>query len=610
MNPPQDVAPPSAANDRVERDYRSRLVELNGRLAREQRRRSVALTLLIGSLAALVLASVGRGRIRFTGIAVIPALGIVLSLREYVNRRRALAKIVVRCGFYERGLERLRLDWQALERTGEEFARSDHLYQFDLQILGQRSLFSLLCTTRSEAGAACLAAYLLDPADLKEARARQEAIQELRGLAGLREQIALLGKYRFQGCDADTLREWLRTPVFQVPPAVPIALFISGSAVLLAAVASLTQIVAWTQVLPFVLSLLLVQTIMGTMLFRRIRRRLRVLRVVARECSVLQEGLRLLEQQDFRSSKLKDLVDRSRSSSASLHLRRLERLFWGIAQREKEFLSLVSLMTSAGTQLVLAVERWRAQFQGELSRWVDLWAEFDALNAIACYAYENPDHIFPELVDGEATLALQGLGHPLLPFDRCIRSDVDLSDSPRFWILSGSNMAGKSTLLRAVGMNAVLAYAGAPIRAAHAQLSQFRVCASIALSDSLLDGKSKFLAEAERLMLILRQAGTETPVLFLIDEILSGTNSEDRRLACGPVVRALLSGGAVGILSTHDLALTAIADERGLNGLNCCMESDDPNDPLHFDYRVKPGISRRSSATAILRLMGLSAESQ
>ncbi len=163
-------------------------------------------------------------------------------------------------------------------------------------------------------------------------------------------------------------------------------------------------------------------------------------------------------------------------------------------------------MTAAGTQLALAVERWRAKYQEQLSGWIDIWAEFDALNAIACYAYENPNHGFPELVEG-ATLTIRGLGHPLLPLHRCVRSDVVLGESPRFWVLSGSNMAGKSTLLRAVGMSAVLAYAGAPIRAAHAQISQFRICASIGLTDSLLDGKSKFLAEAERLMLILQQMG-------------------------------------------------------------------------------------------------------
>jgi DNA mismatch repair ATPase MutS len=140
-------------------------------------------------------------------------------------------------------------------------------------------------------------------------------------------------------------------------------------------------------------------------------------------------------------------------------------------------------------------------------------------------------------------------------------------------------MEGKSTFLKAVGMNAVLAYAGAPVSAARARLSSFTLCASNSISDSLLDGKSKFLAEAERLCAILRQTRTGKPVLFLVDEILSGTNSQDRRIACESIVRALIAVGAVGILSTHDLALTEIAGIYGLQGLNCCMESDNPRDP-------------------------------
>jgi DNA mismatch repair ATPase MutS len=168
-------------------------------------------------------------------------------------------------------------------------------------------------------------------------------------------------------------------------------------------------------------------------------------------------------------------------------------------------------------------------------------------------------------------------------------------------------MAGKSTLLKAVGLNVILAHAGAPIRAARARLASFSVCSSNSISDSLLDGKSKFLAEAERLHRILQKTGLERPVLFLIDEILSGPNSHDRRIACESVVRALVAGGAIGILSTHDLALTSIAELPELRGMNCCMESDDPGDPLNFDYRVKPGASRRNSALAIMKMIGIDA---
>jgi DNA mismatch repair ATPase MutS len=265
-----------------------------------------------------------------------------------------------------------------------------------------------------------------------------------------------------------------------------------------------------------------------------------------------------------------------------------------------------SLLLCVGTQLVLAVESWRTQHQEQLKEWIDCWAEFEALNAIACYAHEHPADAFPDFIAGTAVLEAEDLGHPLLPAETCVRNDVSLHEpaSP-FYVVSGSNMAGKSTFLKAVGVNTVLALAGAPVRAARVRLSSFTICASNSISDSLLDEKSKFLAEAERLREALRCTGSGKPVLFLIDEILSGTNSHDRRIACESIVRALIAGGAVGILSTHDLSLTEIAYAPGMRGLNYHMESPNPGDPLTFDYRVKAGVAQHSNALAILEMLGI-----
>jgi hypothetical protein len=593
-----------------EAEYEIKLADLNQNLSFAQRRRSRALFALIGCTILLIVSSTWGGHFRISMLASIPAFGIAFFVRDYVNAQRASLQIALRCGFYERGLERQRLDWKALDRKGEEYARAGHLYQFDLQILGERSLFSLLCTTRSEAGAARLAEFLLDPADLEEVIARQGAVRELQASTALRESIALLGRYRFRGCDHEALSEWMSTPLLRVHPVVPILLLLTGSASLLLGILCLTQILDWMRILPIYIPLLVAQLAICAPFFNGVRSRLEVLRRLTSEVSVLQQGLQLLQVQQFSSPKLASLVESSRASHASRKLLRLERLVQGTTQREKGFFALPSLLSAAGTQLVLAVERWRSSYREQFGDWISIWAEFDALNAIAGYAWEHPDHVFPQAIDAEPILRLRDIGHPLLPASCCVRNDVVLDESRRFWILSGSNMAGKSTLLRAVGMNVVLACAGAPVRAASAQFSLFTICTSISIADSLLDGRSKFLAEADRLQKMLGKTGAGQPVLFLIDEILSGTNSQDRRVASGAIVRALIAGGAVGILSTHDLSLTAIADESGLNGLNCCMESDDPGEPLKFDYVVKPGISRSSSALAIIRLFGIDAQSR
>ena len=190
--------------------------------------------------------------------------------------------------------------------------------------------------------------------------------------------------------------------------------------------------------------------------------------------------------------------------------------------------------------------------------------------ALAGYSYEHPGNTCPHFLEGEtAAFEGQGLGHPIAAESVCVRNDVSLNGKTRFYVVSGSNMAGKSTLIRTVGLNAVLAYTGAPVCARNLRLSLFSVCASLAVVDSLLNGKSKFLAEMDRLRHALDATRETRPVLFLIDEILSGTNSRDRRVAAEAIVRTLVERGAVGILSTHDLALTELADLEELGRSQC-----------------------------------------
>ena len=221
--------------------------------------------------------------------------------------------------------------------------------------------------------------------------------------------------------------------------------------------------------------------------------------------------------------------------------------------------------------------------------------------ALATYAYENPEHTYPQF-SSKTCFAADGLGHPLLGAD-CVLNDVELAP---FYVVSGSNMSGKSTLLRSIGLNAVLAFTGAPVRAAALRLSGLSIVASLSVGDSLMHGRSKFLAEVERLKLAIESNVENRPVLFLVDEIFSGTNSRDRRVAAEAVVRTLVNRGAIGALSTHDLALAEIAGEgAGLGGVNVHMGSRDGSDPMDFDYRLKLGVTTEANALAIARMAGV-----
>jgi DNA mismatch repair ATPase MutS len=320
------------------------------------------------------------------------------------------------------------------------------------------------------------------------------------------------------------------------------------------------------------------------------------------ETQVFREGLALLETSQFQSERL---VHLNRAVyGASTAVRKLERLFNALNERNKEWFYGPSLLILFATQMCMALEDWRRLHGSQLPVWLDAWAEFEALNSLANYAWENPANRYPAINSSATLFEAKALGHPLIPAANCVCNEVRLNAETRFFIISGSNMSGKSTLMRAIGLNTVLALAGAPVRAESLTLSPLHICASLSVVDSLQNGTSKFLAEMERLRLTLTTASC-SPVLFLIDEIFSGTNSPDRRTASEAVVRTLITRGAIGALSTHDLTLTEIAEVPELFGANVHMGSREGGGPMDFDYLLKPGITKETNALAIARMAGV-----
>ena len=538
-------------------------------------------------------------------IAAIPIGGVAFAFWWYGCAGERWRRLAQQGEFYEGGVSRLNNTWQGRGESGNELVRDSHLYQSDLNVLGIGSLFELLCTTRSGAGAERLASYLLDPVTLEETRKRQEAVKELRDLPALREKMIRLNRDWLKDSIGRAFQEWNSMPVLNVPKIISFFMAASSCAMLVWGLAVFAKVLAWTQFMPFVVCLLVVQLMIAGTLLTRTRPQIRKLRLLNNSLTVLLQGLELMECQHFQTPKLRSLVDRIREKRASLQVKRLERLIRAFDQREKDYFYLLSNLLAVGTQLVLAVDRWRGAHQEDFKGWLDAWADFEALHALAVYAVEHPKCTFPELVGDTTVFEAKELGHPLLGEDVCIGNDFFLSAASPFYLISGSNMAGKSTLLRALGLNAILALAGGPVCARSARISGLRVCASIAINDSLLDGRSKFMAEVERLRETIYCSSQTKPVLFLIDEILSGTNSEDRRTAAEIVVATLIEGGAVGAVSTHDLALTDIASRCVPGGVLVYMASESTDDPLDFDYRLKAGVSRRSNAMAIVRMMGM-----
>jgi hypothetical protein len=534
-----------------------------------------------------------------------PSLPIPLAavaMQRLQRARRALSRSWRLKDFYGRSIQRVKGNWVGAGVKGEEFIDASHVYSTDLHLFGEGSLFELLCITRTSIGQRGLADYLLQAPSREEILLRQEAVRELRGRVELRETVATLGKFEFLESQPGTFEEWFSSPRLSFPRFLLTMAGVTSALLAAIVVAGLLGLVPWLDVAISISPLIAFHTAVGLFFRSRVTRMAEALRPLTVETQVLRAGLFQIEREQFESAKLRELARKASNGAASL--RKLERLLDAMTQRDKEWFAGVSRVLLVGTQLCMAIEQWRREHEQSLRAWLQAWAEFEALNALAGYAFENPDCAFPEFGD-EACFQACELGHPLLPRTACVANDTELTSEHPFYVVSGSNMSGKSTLLRAVGLNAVLAFAGAPVRARALRLSGLSVFASISIVDSLLNGKSKFMAEVDRLRLAIEAASENRPVMFLVDEILSGTNSRDRRIAAEAVVRALVNRGAVGILSTHDLALTEIANADGMSGVNVHMGARSESDPLDFDYRLKLGVTQEANALAIARLAGV-----
>jgi MutS domain V len=562
---------------------------------------AAVMTLAFGVFLALSLYAI-RGQVSFLWPSL-PITVAAASARRLRRNRQSRYRMWRLTRFYDRALQRVKGNWVGSETTGESFSDADHVYSRDLMIFGEGSLFELLCIARTSIGQRGLANYLVETPALEEILLRQEAVRELRERVDLREKIATLGEFASAESKWDTFEHWLNSPTLAFPRYLPLVTAITSGLLAGLVLAGFSAAIPWARVAVAIGALTVFHAAVGLFFRKRVKGMIDWVRPVWLETLVLREGLDLLAKQHFQSIKLRRLVDQVQNSSAAI--RKLDRLLDALAQRDKEWFYHFSRLLLAGTQLCIAIEQWRAEHGVALKIWLESWAEFEALNAMAAYGYENPENAFPEFSSDDTCFEARELGHPLLPYTSCVVNDVELGRASRFYVISGSNMSGKSTLLRSIGLNAVLAFAGAPVRARALRLSDLSIFASLSIVDSLLNGKSKFLAELDRLRLAIEATAEKKPVLFLVDEIFSGTNSRDRRIAAEAVVRTLIGRGAIGVLSTHDLALTEIAKAEGMRGANLHMGSKDGRDPMDFDYRLRPGVTTEANALAIARMAGV-----
>jgi MutS domain V len=502
--------------------------------------------------------------------------------------------------YYDSGIARLDHKWDSLDE-GQEFADPNHFYATDLDLFGRGSLFQLLCSARTQAGRETLASWMKESANMEEVGARQEAISELRGRQDLRETLAAAGSLEVSNCRPETFRAWVAAPSAPFPPwGPPLAALLAVVAILFpilygVGLIGLHALVMRLGVVGFL------EISVAAIFFRRVRSIDASVRPLSVELPIVREILGILEKENFSCEKLVAL--KSRTREAGMPMAKLRRITGLLKERDNPWTMYFSYPLMSGTQLTMAIDRWRGRYGTRMLEWLANVGELDALISLSAYAHEHPLDIFPELRNEGPTIEAEGIGHPLLHEDTCVRNDFQLGGDVRFVIISGSNMSGKSTFVRAIGLNTVLAWMGAPVRCMKLSLSKLAVGASVRVQDSIIDGRSHFLAEMQRLRRMIDVA-SETPLLYLTDEIMSGTNSQDRRIATEWVVRALVMRGAIGIITTHDLALTEIAS-NGLPGHNVHFEDTGESGNLTFDYRLRPGLLTHSNALNIAHMLGI-----
>jgi MutS-like protein len=558
--------------------------------------------LALGAVFLLVAALVLLERAVAPAWLLVPALAFVALVLYHSSVRRARVRAERAARYYQHGIARIEDRWTGLGQTGERFGGINHIYAADLDLFGKGSLFQLISAARTRMGEDTLARWLLAPASADTVRQRQTCVQDLRARLDLREDMAVLGEDAQVGVNPESLLAWAEAPN-ELPHT-----WLLWVALLLPVLAAAAAIV-WSVVglmTPFIL-IVLVEAGVTYLVRRRMAGAIEGTDRAFHDLRLFAELLIRMERNTFVAPLLVSLVRRlsSHTLPASATIARLARVIDFSDARNNPFLRVLDTPLLYSVHVALAAERWRRDHGKVIREWVDALGDFEALSSLAGYSYEHPQDPFPELAEGPAALVAVELGHPLLPAAKCVRNSVGIEAPTRILLVSGSNMSGKSTLLRTVGINTVLAMAGAPVRARSLRLTALQVAASIRVNDSLHEGASRFYAEITRLREIYGLLERELPVLFLLDELLQGTNSKDRLIGAEGIVRAFAAAGAIGLVSTHDLALTDIGGLPPGTLRNVHFQDELLDGQMRFDFILRSGIVTKSNGIELMRAVGL-----
>ncbi len=549
-----------------------------------------------------------------TNFTLIPVLAMVAIVVLFVIAVAIHENVIKKRKFYEALKQINENEIKALcgefldFDTGEEFISTEHEYASDLDIFGNRSVFHSLNRTTTSIGKRFLSTWLKtfpENSSTNKIKEKQEAVRELAGKLDLRQNIQAHGKFIEDSMKRLESFQDLFDEPFAVLGKKPLIVFIHlFPVVTLGAVVSLFFHVSWAVPVGLILIQGIVNRFMG-------KARLRIYNLSSRNAKILTAYSKItaeLEKENFASDKLKKyrielFLD---DKPASSHIKKLSTILGYFDLRlSKEFHLLFNNMFFWDLHCVYRIEKWKRRAGPVIHKWFDVIGNFETLSSFANTLYNNPDWTMPEVTGAEFQLEARSIGHPLIPRAENVRNDVNMQNKGNVLIVTGPNMSGKTTFLKTLGVNIVLAMAGGPVCAKKFVLSPLKLYTSMKVTDSLDKKLSLFYAELQRLKMIMDAILDEEPVFFLIDEMLKGTNESDRQKGAIALIKQLVGKKADGILATHDLELTKLEKDHIEAISNYHFDGYIEGDKLFFDYKLKTGVCRSSNALELMKKVGI-----
>lgn len=503
-------------------------------------------------------------------------------------------------------LQALSGDYSSFE-DGKEYVNPEHPYSFDLDIFGRRSLFQSINRTCTFFGKDRLAKWLQNHLHEKVSiEKRQEMVREISEHTLFREQFRVAGLvHHGQSSDAEKIQAWSQSPA-QYLHAGWVKAFIWGVPVI-NSLLLITSLIGWTSFSCLGLSF----GIFLVLSFGIIKRATYIQETYGKQLKSLNGYARLIalaKAEDWKSAGMLELMERFNLNGQSpvQALQQLSKELDRLDLRNNQFL-YVLLEGSIFFQLqeIVRIERWKVRYGQYISEWLETVGELDALCSLGTFAYNHPQYTYPELTEKPFCFLATQMGHPLMPVSQCVKNDATIPSRPFFLIITGANMAGKSTYLRTIGVNYLLACVGAPVCCERLKLHPNQLITSLRTSDSLSDNESYFFAELKRLKRIIDLLNQGQQLFIILDEILKGTNSMDKQKGSFDLIRQFMQLKANGIIATHDLLLGSLIKQFPEEIRNYCFEADIKDNELTFSYKLREGVAQNMNACFLMKKMGI-----